>query len=179
MSKEVARRRSRRWASRSGTAIAPRYPTSIRWSGQALASSAVAVLVLALSSAAALSGCGSSPITAARIEHAVAPTFANLVQTQVTWMGLPPLVASEVAATATCRRPGGEGAGSGDWVCKVIWKGPDGRSIRDSYDVLVGTDGCYTATVGSETLGGPTLRTADGRDVRNLLYAFDGCFDTM
>ena len=42
----------------------------------------------------------------------------------------------------------------------------------------VNTDGCYSATVSGESLGGPTLRTPDGRSVRNLLYAFEGCFDT-
>ena len=37
-----------------------------------------------------------------------------------------------------------------------------------------------TATIeGSEAgLGGPTVTTQDGKTVRNLLYAFDGCFDT-
>ena len=39
--------------------------------------------------------CGSSPITSARIEAAIAPTFANLVQVQVSWLGLPPMAASD------------------------------------------------------------------------------------
>jgi hypothetical protein len=41
-------------------------------------------------------------------------------------------------------------------------------------------DGCYTATAdGAEAhVGGPTLKTLRGATVRNLLYAFDGCFDT-
>jgi ABC-2 family transporter len=33
-------------------------------------------------------------------------------------------------------------------------------------------------TVSGESRGGPTLRTIDGRSVRNLLYAFEGCSDT-
>jgi hypothetical protein len=33
--------------------------------------------------------------------------------------------------------------------------------------------------VWGESLGGPVLKASDGRPVRNLLYAFDGCFDTM
>jgi hypothetical protein len=37
---------------------------------------------------------------------------------------------------------------------------------------------CYTATVVGENLGGPTLKASDGRIVRNLMYAFEGCFDT-
>jgi hypothetical protein len=53
--------------------------------------------------------------------------------------------------------------------------------LRDAYDLFVGTDGCYTATVDVTEghLGGPTVKSSDGRDVRNLLYAFEGCFDTM
>jgi hypothetical protein len=50
--------------------------------------------------------------------------------------------------------------------------------LRDTFDLFVNTDGCYTATVSGENLGGPTLTTSDGRHVRNLLYTFDGCFDT-
>lgn len=60
----------------------------------------------------------------------------------------------------------------------LIWRSPDRQTLRDTYDLLVATDGCYTATVTGESLGGPVLKTSDGRDVRNLLYTFDGCFDT-
>jgi hypothetical protein len=60
-----------------------------------------------------------------------------------------------------------------------VWYGPNRASLRDTYDLSVGTDGCYTATVdGSEALGGPTITLPDGRNVRNLLYTFEGCFDT-
>jgi hypothetical protein len=34
------------------------------------------------------------------------------------------------------------------------------------------------ASLAGESLGGPILKTKDGKNVRNLLYAFDGCFDT-
>ena len=126
----------------------------------------------------ALLACGSSPITSARIEGAIAPTFANLVQVQVSWLGLPAMAASDFAVKATCRRlTGGNNAGSGEWACTLVWKGPDRQTLRDTYDLFVATDGCFMATVASESLGGPTLKASDGRDVRNLLYAFDGCFD--
>jgi hypothetical protein len=36
----------------------------------------------------------------------------------------------------------------------------------------------YTATTSAESIGGPVLKAEDGREVRNLLYAFEGCFDT-
>jgi len=123
--------------------------------------------------------CGVSPITPARIEAAIAPTFANLVHVQVSMMGLPPLAAGNVAASATCRKPGAASAsGSGERICILAWQGPDGQPVRDTFDLFVATDGCYTATAEAETLGGPTLKAADGKPVRNLLYTFEGCFDT-
>jgi hypothetical protein len=45
-------------------------------------------------------GCGPSPITSARIEGAIAPTFANLVQVHVSRLGLPSMAASDFAVTA-------------------------------------------------------------------------------
>ena len=44
---------------------------------------------LAIALAAVLCGCGGSPITADRLERAIAPTFANLVETQLSRVGLP------------------------------------------------------------------------------------------
>jgi hypothetical protein len=73
----------------------------------------------------------------------------------------------------------GSTVGSGEWVCSLAWKGPHQRTLRDTYDLFVTTDGCYTATVAVESLGGPTLRAEDGSVVKNLLHTFEGCFDTM
>jgi hypothetical protein len=127
----------------------------------------------------AMIGCGQSPITTTRIEPALETTFANLVELQVARLGLPPLTAPDFAVTAICRRQvPGTNAGSGEWTCTLVWQGPDRRTLRDTYDLFVTTDGCYTATVSGESLGGPTLKAADGRPVKNLLYTFEGCFDT-
>jgi ABC-2 type transport system permease protein len=124
-------------------------------------------------------GCGSSPITAARVERAMATTFANLVHIQVSWLGLPPMAASDFEVRATCRKlTAGSNAGAGEWACTLLWRGPDRQPLRDAFDLFVMTDGCYTATVSGENLGGPTLRASNGSQVRNLLYTFDGCFDT-
>jgi hypothetical protein len=138
---------------------------------------------LAALASAALIGCGPSPITSARIETAIATTFANLVHVQVSWLGLPPVAASEFGVKASCRKIGAESnlgsySGSGEWICTLRWKGPVRQALRDTYDLFVTTDGCYTATVEGENLAGPTLKAVDGREVRNLLYAFEGCFDT-
>jgi hypothetical protein len=126
-----------------------------------------------------VSSCSShSPITSVRIERAIASTFANLVETQLSWVGLPRMTATEVGASARCLKLPGGGAGAGEWVCTVIWMGPQGQSVRDAYDLFVATDGCYMASLSGESLGGPILKRTDGTSVRNLLYAFDGCFDT-
>ena len=136
----------------------------------------------------ALSGCGSSPITPKRIETALETTFANLVELQVARLHLKPMTAPDFAVTAICgKQATGNNAGArpeqsrgaGDWTCALVWQGPDRRMLRDTYDLFVATDGCYTATAAGENLGGPTLKASDGRDVRNLLYTFEGCFDTM
>jgi hypothetical protein len=139
-------------------------------------------LALAFVAAATGNGCGASPITSARIEQSIAATFANLVHLQLSRMGLNAVVASEIKVTARCRKaiPGSGATGSGDWVCTLVWFGPNHRPLGDIYDLSVGTDGCYTATVeGAEAqLGGPTVTASDGRTIRNLLYVFEGCFDT-
>jgi hypothetical protein len=134
---------------------------------------------LAVVTAVAVFGCGPSPITSARIEASIEPTFANLVHVQVSWLGLPTMAASEFAVTASCRKLlQGNNAGAGDWECRLVWQGPDRQTLRDTFDLFVATDGCYTATAIGENLGGPTLKARDGSEVRNLLYAFEGCFDT-
>jgi hypothetical protein len=127
---------------------------------------------------AAIGGCGQSPITPIRIESALEATFANLVQLQISALGLPRMSAPDFGVTASCRKPAGNTTGAGEWICNLAWLGPDRQSLRDTYDLFVGTDGCYTATVEGNNLGGPMLKASDGRDVKNLLFTFEGCFDT-
>jgi hypothetical protein len=135
--------------------------------------------LFAVATTVAALGCGASPITSNRIAGAIAPTFANLVQTQVARLGLPPVAASDFAVEASCRKlVAGSNSGAGDWACTLVWHGPNNRDLTDTYDLSVTTDGCYTATVEGEELGGATIKAPDGRDLRNLLYAFEGCFDT-
>src|SRR4029453_16078809 len=112
-------------------------------------------------------GCGHSPITSKRIEPALETTFANLVELQVSRLRLPPMRAPDFAVTAICRRlTAGSDAGAGEWTCTIVWQGPDRRTLRDTYDLTVQTDGCYSASVSGEDLGGPFLVTQDGRRTR-------------
>src|SRR5262245_22471626 len=121
--------------------------------------------------------CGLSPVTSARIETSVANTFANLVHAQLSRIGLGPVTPSDIRVKATCHRPGGGDRGAGEWVCTLVWSGPNGTVLQDTFDVTAGPDGCYTASVDptESQLGGPTIKTVDGRTERNLLYRFDGC----
>jgi hypothetical protein len=132
--------------------------------------------------AVSITGCGGSPITSRRIERDVAPTFANLVHLELERVGLPSVPAARLAVKSGCRKllPQTGLTGAGDWVCTLVWSGPNGVPLTDTYDVVVSTNGCYTATVeGAEAaLGGPIVPGPDGRPTRNLLYAFEGCFDT-
>jgi hypothetical protein len=92
------------------------------------------------------------------------------------------VASADIKVAASCRKAVVSTGltGSGDWVCTLVWSGPNRQTLRDTYEVYVGTNGCYTATTnGAETnLGGPILSAPDGTLVRNLLYTFDGCFDT-
>jgi hypothetical protein len=128
----------------------------------------------------ATGGCGASPITSSRVEAAIGHTFANLVHAQLARTGLSPVPVSDITVTASCYRSNGNTIGAGEWVCTLIWHGPNQTTLRDTYDLSVGTDGCYTAVADAaeSQLGGPTIKMADGTMVRNLLYSFEGCFDT-
>ena len=134
---------------------------------------------LALAAALATSSCGSSPLTANRIERAMESTFANLVTVQVSRLAMPAMTPPEFDVVASCRRVAAGGdTGAGEWVCRVRWLAPDRQTLRDTFDLVVTTDGCYTATAEGDQLGGLTLTARNGRVVRNLLHTFEGCFDT-
>ncbi len=125
----------------------------------------------------------SGGVTGRRLEDAVAPTFANLIHLQRSILNLPAVDAATLRASAECHKVGGakDARGAGDWTCIVLWVTPGQRTpLHDAYDLSVTPDGCYTATAeGSEAhIGGPTLTARDGKTVTNLLYAFEGCFDT-
>jgi hypothetical protein len=130
-------------------------------------------------------GCRGSAqgVTAARLEKAVAPTFANLVEVEESMLGLPAVSATTLDASATCHKVGAanDTTGGGTWRCSIVWHDPKKRqSFVDGYELSVRTDGCYTAMVDGAAahVGGPTVTTRTGATVKNLLYTFDGCFDT-
>jgi ABC-2 type transport system permease protein len=133
-------------------------------------------------------------VTAARIEQAFAPTFGNLVHLQRGRLKLPEIDRAVLQAAARCQKvaPAStaslagapmsrDARGAGDWTCTVSWTSPGRRvALRDTYDLTVTPEGCYTATADSSEahIGGRTLTARDGTTLTNLLYTFEGCFDT-
>ncbi|GAB3416379.1 hypothetical protein [Flindersiella endophytica] len=127
-------------------------------------------------------GCGSPAITAAKVGHAVAPTFANLYSVQQSVRGLR-VTPDSLHAKAACQRGGPETPDEGpgqDWTCAITWfkHGPE-IAVVASYNLHVQANGCYTADgEGPIDLNGqPTVTAADGAIVTNPLWQFDGCFD--
>ncbi|MFC0042268.1 hypothetical protein [Actinomadura rayongensis] len=128
-------------------------------------------------------GCGTSGVTRARLNDAIAPTFAHLYVLQQSLRGRT-VRAADLRARADCGRGGPDVADSGagnDWACTITWfnTGP-GVAVNASYQVHVQTNGCYTADGdGPADLNGQqTITAADGATVANPLWEFDGCFDT-
>lgn len=122
-------------------------------------------------------------VTRARLESAIAPTFANLVALQVAKVGAAPVDAASLRARARCSKIGAPDAprqarGAGEWTCDIEWYVPVQHApLHDRYDLHVTPDGCYAASADGEEarVGGPTVTTRGGATTPNLLYAFEGC----
>ncbi|MFC4906715.1 hypothetical protein [Actinomadura gamaensis] len=140
-------------------------------------------LVLTAAALLAAAGCDTTGITRDRVDAAVAPTFAHLYVLQQRLRGREVTVAS-VKARADCARGTGPNAatkGAGDdWTCTLSWfnAGP-AITATANYQLHVQPNGCYTADGDgpSDLNGTPTLTAADGANVTNPLWRFDGCFD--
>jgi len=142
------------------------------------------LVLAALSSAAALAGllagC-SSDVTTPRVERSLGPTFANLYVQQQTLLGHTGLTAATVAPRPTCSRtnPAAHNKGAGtDWICQVSWTGPDHKPLKGKFELTIHPNGCYEAGGPTKVIGPVTIRAADGKDVTNPVFEFDGCFDT-
>ena len=130
-----------------------------------------------------LGGCGSSDITAGKLQASIAPTFARLYLQQQAGVGNPRPALHALRAHARCVKgtPAGsqQGAGS-DWVCYVTYlaAGP-GTPVIATYDVTMQTNGCYAADGdGPTSLNGRQTITGVGyAQIRNPLWLINGCFD--
>ena len=163
---------------RSGAAVGARARARARAGARAVAAGASASVLVALTA-----GCGSTGVTAERVEGAFAPAFARLYvrQQQLEGRTDAPTVRA-LGSTATCTRGDASvpdaGAGS-DWSCTVqfLVAGP-GTPVSLVYSLTVRPDGCYTAEDPPVAMGRRTITTAAGKTVTNPVFAIDGCFAT-
>ena len=139
--------------------------------------------VLLAAMAWSIAGCGSTAITAGKLEASIGPTFARLyAQEQVTLGDSQPALAA-VNPRAHCLKgtPAEvqHGAGS-DWVCYVTYTADGaGTDVVATYNVNMQTNGCYAADGDGPTSlnGSRTITGAGYRQVLNPLWLINGCFD--
>jgi hypothetical protein len=141
----------------------------------------VATGVLAVGAVASLAGCGGNDITKARLERALAPTFANLYVQRAQILGLPGVTVASTAPSADCDRGGPKVADVGpgaDWICLVTFNDADGKKQTGKFELQVRANSTYVAG-GPTKLMGPVMITdkRTGRDVPNPAFEFDGAFD--
>lgn len=134
-----------------------------------------------LGAVTAVSGCGSSDITKARLEKALAPTFANLYVQRAHILQLPGVTVASTAPSAVCDRGGPKVADVGpgaDWICMVTFTDADGKKQTGKFELQVRANSTYVAG-GPTKLLGPVMITdaLTGTDVPNPPFEFDGAFD--
>ena len=145
---------------------------------------AVAVAAAAGSVAIGLSGCGSTGLTAVRLQASISHAFANLYVLQQVEQGNPRPTARSLDSKASCQKGGSPDNvqdGSGTWLCQITYlvAGP-GYPVIAKYAVDVQTDGCYAADGDgpASVNGSPTITGPGYVQVNNPLFLIDACFDT-
>ena len=128
----------------------------------------------------ALTACGATDVTRARLENAVAPTFTNLYVQQAAILGHTSVTKDSIAAHATCDRGGPKVADEGpgaDWICIIHFTDDTNTAQDGKFEVQVKANSCYTAAGPSKLVGLATITNTRGVDVTNPVFEFDGCFD--
>ncbi len=150
-----------------------------RGSRRQLAAAAGAACLLAL----LVSGCGSTGLTAGKLQASISRTFANLYVLQQVDQGNPRPSAPSLHSHASCQKGGSvDNAqdGSGTWLCQITYlvAGP-GYPVIAKYNVDVQTDGCYAADGDgpASVNGSPTVTGPKYAQITNPLWLIDGCFD--
>jgi hypothetical protein len=141
------------------------------------------VAVVAVSGAVLAGTGGGSSVTQARLERSLPTAFANLYADQAKLLGRKGVTAASLNAQAMCDKGGAVeddiGPGS-NWNCLVSWTDPDNPMPPEGYgkfELVVHSNGCYTAGGPSKLVGFQTLTDTKGDEVTNPVYEFDGCFD--
>ena len=136
--------------------------------------------VAALAGFVALSACGTTDVTRARVEGALTPTFANLYVQQAAVLGHTGVTVASTAAQATCDRGGPKVADKGpgaDWICMIHFTDNAGAAQDGKFELQIKSNSCYTAAGPSKLIGPVTITDTNGHDVTNPVFEFDGCFD--
>jgi hypothetical protein len=142
----------------------------------------LAVLVAAAVALVALSACGSSDVTRARLERNLPQTFSNLYVQQAQLLGHKGVTVQSLQAKAQCDKGGPKGPDKGpgaDWICLMTWNDPH-VSMADGpgkFELNVHSNDCYTAGGPSKLVGLITITDTHGNDVDNPVFEFDSCFD--
>jgi hypothetical protein len=130
----------------------------------------------------ALGSSSKSDVTKARLERSLPATFSNLYVQQAKLLGHNGISGRSLHAKASCDKGGpnvaDRGTGS-DWICMMAWSDPnvplpDGAA---KFELNVHGNDCYTAGGPSKFVGTLTITDAQGHDVPNPIFEFDGCFD--
>jgi ABC-2 type transport system permease protein len=131
-----------------------------------------------------LSGCGSTGLTAGRLQASISHAFANLYVLQQVDQGNPRPTSRSLDSKASCQKGGSADNvqdGSGTWLCQITYlvAGP-GYPVIAKYEVDVQTDGCYAADGDgpASVNGSPTITGPGYVQVNNPLFLIDGCFET-
>ncbi|MGW5475364.1 hypothetical protein [Streptomyces sp. NPDC004008] len=124
---------------------------------------------------------GTPDITKARVEQALAPTFANLYVQQAAILGIPGITVSGIDASAHCDRGGPKVAdvGSGtDWICMVTFHDDTHQVQTGKFELQIRADSTYVAGGPSKLIGLATITDKKTeKDVPNPVFEFDGTLD--
>ncbi len=129
-----------------------------------------------------LSACGTSDITAPRLERSLSQTFSNLYLQQAKILGRRGITVASLKARAHCEKGGPTVADQGpgaDWTCLMSWDDPNVPLPDGSgkFELNVHSNDCYTATGTAKLVGLLEITDTRGETVRNPLFEFDCCFD--
>jgi hypothetical protein len=130
----------------------------------------------------ALSGCGSSDVTKARLERDLPQAFSNLYVQQAKLLGHAHITVHSLHAQAQCDKGGPSVADHGpgaDWICLMKWNDPNVALPDGSgkFEINAHSNDCYTAGGPSKLVGLQTITSTHGTDVPNPVFEFDSCFN--
>jgi hypothetical protein len=139
-------------------------------------------VTLAALATVALTGCGSSDVTRARLERSLPPAFERLYVQQAHLLGHKKITLANLHAKAQCDKGGPDVADRGpgaDWICQMTWHDPNlaPGTLPGKFEVNAHSNDCYTAGGPSKVVGSFTVTDTHGHDVDNPVFEFDVCFD--